>query len=353
MKLQRASFLRQLSEASLGLSKKEVLEQSDCFVFTEGTIVTYNDEIRAEVPCGLDFAAAVRAENFVKMLQKFPDEEVDILCKKSEIVIKGAKKSAGVSCVREILLPHGSVPAPGKWKKMPKGIPWILKQAARTCGRDETQPLATVVHVTPDRIEACDNFRFFRYDGETGFDKELLIPSASLVPCADHFWKFPGPSGAVADLPVSRLSVGDGWVFFRSKDKSVLSLRCLHSKYREGMDNLLEMDKPQKVKLPASLPEIIDRASVMTEWGYESRVSIDIVDGVLAISSRREGGWFKERKRVKYDGPPIRFEIHPGFLQDVLKRTRTVEITEGKMKVTVDSVQFIVYLQITNENDES
>lgn len=339
MNVNRVSLLASLQEASLGLSSKENLEQSNCFCFSEGSLVTFNDQILVRLKSPLDFDGVVIATDLVKVLEKFPDDEVDVIRKGSEIVIKGNRRTAGISCEAEVRLPFETVPKPEKWSKLAEGASAMLQQAARTCGHDETQFLTTVVHVTPQRIEACDNYRLFRADGPTGFPEEILIPASGIE--------------GLMKLAVIRTCIGKGWVHFRLDSGTSVSVRASHEKYHDGVDQLLKLKNGEDVSLPGNLEDIISRAQVMNDNTFDARISVAIQDGQIEVTARKETGWYKERKKVTYKGQPLIFDINPAFLSEVLKRTTDVVVGDGRMKIAVDNITCVVSLIGKAEKDDA
>lgn len=333
MKVNREELVKILKVARIGTTPKELIEQSHSFVFSEGEILTFNDEIMVKGPCPLDFTTAVPADDFEGILARIPDEEIDISLHGNEVLIKGRRKRAGISCFQDILLPFNAVPAPSKWSKLKKDVEGVLQQAARTCGKDLTQILSTLVYVTPDRIEASDNFRLFRQEITTGFPKEVLLPASSI--------------GTLGSLSLRKVSIGKGWAHFRTKADQIISIRCYHGKYhaKKEMDSVLELKEGKKITLPKNLGKIISRTEIMSGSGYDSRIHMAIAGGILKVTSRKDSGWYREKKKIDYDGEDISFYINPDFLVEVLQKTRTVRIAEGKMKIAAKGMQFVVSLE--------
>lgn len=332
MKISREKLLTTLKVASVGASlppRMVVLEQSDCFIFHEDSLVTFNDEIMARMPNPLDFDMVVSAGDFMRVLEKMPDKEVEVYLKKGQVVVKGKRRSAGITVQSEIKLPFQDVPTPGKWFRVREGATGMLKQAGRTCGRDLSNPLTTVVHVTPKRIEATDNFRLFRATLRTGFREEVLIPSNAVA--------------ALETVPLIRVSVHKGWVHFKTAAKGVLSVRCQKDDY-VNLTNALKINEAEHVKLPGNLADIVERSNVMNE-GNDPVVKVAIENKLLTISTRKEVGWYKETKKIAYKGPALTFHVHPKFLSEVLQRTTEVSIGEGKMKLEADGIEFVVALE--------
>jgi DNA polymerase III sliding clamp (beta) subunit (PCNA family) len=223
-----------------------------------------------------------------------------------------------------------------------------LYQAARTCGRDDTQPRTMEVHVTPKSVEACDNFRLYRSEGVTRFKKEALIPASSLEAVSKHtFSKFSQfPSEAK-----------NSWVHFKTKTGHVVSIRCSIGKY-PNLDPVLILKKPQRIIFPENLGEVLKRAEVMQETSWDSTVGVSLAKGEIKLTSRKDSGWYEETSKAKYSGKPISFHCNPKFLDEVLSKTRKVLVGCGassgysRLKLTTDNATFAVSLEVEDKKDE-
>lgn len=330
MNIGRGLLLSKLNEAAIGLSSKEILEQSNCFIFKDGRLTTFNDDIMVRMASPLDFDMVVNATDLLAILAKIPDDEIEITRTDNEVRINGQRRTAGLAVASEVHLPLDAVPSPVKWSRLGEGVAGLLQQATRTCGKDETQYLATCVHVTPELIEACDNQRLFRVNCTTGFPDRVLIPAASM--------------DMLEGLEVMKVSIGKGWVFFKTLGGAEVALRCSHEDYQKGIDQLLELKEPETMTLPANLKEMVERAEIFNTAAYDARVSIHINKGELTISSRKDGGWYKERKKIRYEGRELEFEINPKFLVEILSRTRDIEVDDRRIKIISGNIQFVVAL---------
>ena len=336
MNVKRNELLNALNSLSIGLAAKANLSQSDCFVFMGEYIITFNDDIMVRVKSPVDIKAAVPALELMGVLGKMPDDEIKFIHKGPEIVIKGKRRSAGITCESEIALPVESVPAPGKWSRISEETIQHLLQASQTCGMDETQPLTFYVHITPRVIEACDNNRLFRVDGDNGLPGEVLLPGK--------------PIGRISKMGVKRISIGDGWVHFKTEGGAVITLRCSHEEYHRNIEDLFKLESPRKVVLPKGLLAAVGRAEIMSGDDALPQVSISIANNEVVITSRKMTGWYKERSKVDYTDTPISFDVHPEFIRDVLNKTRTVIIGSDRMSIKIDNIRFVVSLQL-QKND--
>lgn len=338
MLIARGALLARLNEARVGISTKEQIEQSNCFVFKGDKLITFNDTIMVRAPSPLDFDCIVNATDLLTLLGRIPDDEIDIAVKSGEVRIKGKRRTAGIACLVDVLLPIDAVPEPEKWHRLADDVPGLLQQAQRICSTDDSLYLTTVVHIGPEFIESCDRFRLFRATGATGFPAEALIAGTSLA--------------ALEGLELSKVAIGTGWVHFKTSSGSQISIRCGEGKYHEDMDRVLEMHDPESLVLPSNLGEILERAEVFNISGDDARVGIRIAEGQLSLTARKDGGWYKERKRVEYTGKPLDFSVHPKFLAEMLKRKREVVVDEHKIKITSGSIEVVVCLDSKSEDEE-
>lgn len=337
MKINRERILNILQVSSVGLTKAEVLEQSSTFVFTETELVTFSGEILTRVKKPIDIEGAIPAQEMMRILQKLPDEEVDIVAKGDEIRIKGGKRrEACITRAAGIALPFEDVPQGKKWRKCPQKVMGILQQAARVCGKDETQPRTTEVHVTPTAVEASDNFRLFHYQTPTGFPEEALIPAASLA--------------AIGGIPIRAVALSKGWVHFKAKTGHRISLRGSSGEYPDLTD-LLRMANPTRVSLPNNLTDILSRAEVMQESSYDALVSISLKAGKMILKTKKETGWYREQRQVDYSGSPLRFLVNPKFLEEIFSKKKSVAVGDGRMRIKAKRATFIVCLDMGEESE--
>ena len=340
MKVNRAKVLTALENASVAVTSNAILEQSNTFVFTDGLLITFDGEMctKQDSPFGIEIEGSIVCDDFLKILQRFPDQDIDVTVKKGEMIIKGKHRSAGIKMMAEILLPYTDIPEPDKFYPLAEHVQEILVQASRVCGKDETAPKTTHVYIAKDRIESTDSFRVFRADIETGVPESVLVHSLSIVNACKSKLK---------EIAMSE----EGWVHFISENGMNISLLCSADEYYEKkmIDDLLSV-QGKKVFFPTNLAEILERAEIMDTpslsiGGWDSQVTITLSENMIKVTSKKEEGWFKESQRVKYSGPEMSFSIHPIFLKELISRTRKVIISENQIKVEVDNIHFTAALE--------
>jgi len=117
MHIQREVFLQTLESVQPGLSPKEILEQSSCFIFRDGEVFTFDDEIACRATSGLDksFNRAVPGAKMLEILRKLPEDELEVTPKEAELLFTGKGRKLAIRLEAEIVLPVESIEQPKDW----------------------------------------------------------------------------------------------------------------------------------------------------------------------------------------------------------------------------------------------
>ena len=120
MKIKKLNLLNELELVSSGLSNREILEQSDSFVFVEGTLFTFNEEVSCRIDsCLEDLTAAVKAKPLLEVLRKMSEDEIEINFNDSEFRVRGKRREAGIRLEKNITLPIRTVEEAEEWNPLP------------------------------------------------------------------------------------------------------------------------------------------------------------------------------------------------------------------------------------------
>ena len=311
MKINRQELLGILSKVRPGLAAKEIVEQSTSFLFLEGQVSAYNDEVLVSHPGCDGLRGSVQSTELYALLSKLQDDELDVQTTETEMLIKGLKTEAGItlqadisdklqSVMKELVIEH-------VWKPLPKDFAGIVQQATFAAGQDMTKPLLTCVHVTSQYAEACDNYRMARI----AFPKRLRIKDMLL------------PARAIQNIsqyvPI-QYAEGDGWAHFKNADGVQFSCRTMEGQYPD-LSGLLDV-KGTSIEFPDGILDSLERSgvflddSVMGNEVSSLRMSSDGLD----VSARGVSGWIKETLPIAYEGDPVEFQVLPKALQSILKR---------------------------------
>lgn len=319
MKIKRSELLASLAAVQPGLAGcKSVIEQSQSFVFSNGRVATFNDEIAVGHPVNLDISGAVLAAPLYKLLSKMKDDEVVAEIKDGEMRFKGARSSAGIRMEADVLLPLGELGEVQEWWELPPKFTDAIRLCLFSASSDMSKPVLCCIHANGEYVESCDNYRLTRCKVDN-LGTELLIPANA--------------ARSLVGYPVNAFGLTEGWQHYRTDANVVFSCRSMADQYPvlEGFLNVTG----NQIKLPKELHEVLDRAAVFTQSDVvaENRVKVAIDSGKISVTGQGAEGWFRENIVTEYKGQAIAFEINPGFLQDCIGLVDTAIVGERMLKM--------------------
>lgn len=328
MRVPRELLLRKLQQTAPGLASRELLEQSGSFVFKDGSILTFNDEIACRAELDVGIRGSVHAAPLLNLLQKMGDEEVDLKQDDAQLLIVGKTSRAGVRMNKEILLPIDSVEPPTEWKPLHPEFNDALEVVQGSASTDDLHFNLTCIHLAPKYVEACSGYQLTRYTLNSGLEKECLIKRQS--------------AKNLVGLGVSKVSEGNNWIHFRSDDLQI-SLRRWVQEYID-LDQLIDFEG-RLTTLPGGLAEAVQKAEIFSvDSGSENQVLVQIKKGKLRLKGEGAHGWYEEQKKIAYDGDPITFLIPPKLLVEITRRTNDCQITSERLKIDAGKFVFVACL---------
>ena len=338
MKVNREKLLNQLDAVTPGLAAKEILQQSNCFVFQGGRVITFNDEVSCSAASPLeDIEGAIPAVKLLELLRKLPDDDIDIKEDGGKLFVKGKRWRATIRLEAEIALPVEGLEQPGKWKKLPEEFCKAVDLVRECAGVDQSQFVLTCVNIHPKWVEACDQMQMIRYSIKTGLDKPVLVRRDSLK----------GLSG----LDATEIAETENWLHFRNGDGVMFSCRRYMETY-VFLDDVLEA-KGKRTKLPKGLSEAVERAGIFADDLVEKRVTVSLSDGKMQLSGSGDEGDYRELKRAEWTGGAVEFSTTPKLLIEVGKRADSCEVCEGKLKVATDRWTYMVCTRAVEGDDDA
>ena len=336
MKINREELLTCLETVRPGLSTQDIVEQSSCFAFRDGRVFTYNDEIYCSCQCDVDFEGAVAATPLISLLTKMTEEEIIIEATETELRIRGRRRRAGIRMETEILLTDIRIPkSEDRWGKLPTEFCEAVDIVRRCAGTDDSIFSLTCVHITPDFVEAFDNAQVSRYPLKIDMKRPILVHNAALL----H----------VGSSTVSEWSHSKSWLHFRNTEGLVISCR-LYIEDFPSLDKIINM-KGTKVVLPDKLTEAVSIAEIFSTTSDENEVKITLKPSQMTVRGEGDTGWFNERKKIKYKGPEMTFNIAPRMIQEVMKRRHECEIGDGLLKIDGGKFVYVTCLDMMEGDD--
>jgi len=335
MLILREEFSRLLEAVRPGVSSVQGEDQSNCVIFSSGTMFTYDDMVACSVKSPFDFECAVRAEPLIKLVGKLKQKELDVSYSKEDggLLVKAKGKRGCVRGEDEIKLKAEDLEAPDDWSKLGKGFGKAVDLVSECVGVDESVFLLTCVHITPGYVEACDNYQACRYRIKTDIGASVLLRGKSLK--------------LAMGLGACEISVTDNWVHFRSAPGQTLSTRRYLESYPD-LDQILE-ETGHEMSFPTNIDDILSRCVVFsTENLGGNHVAVRLKHNLIEIRGDGDYGWYAERKVVDYDDKPLGFLIPPSILARAAGQS-VCKMSESKLAVTEGRFHYVT--SITKEQD--
>lgn len=336
-RVKRQEILKQLELVAPGLATREIIEQSSCFVFRKGKIITFNDEILCRSNSLLDGVdGAVQAEPLLALLKKLPDEEIEIKTTGQTLSVIGKAKRARLVMQQEIVLPFREVERPTDWRKIPKGFMAALELAADCASDDESQTKLACVHIHPDYVEASDNFQMIRVPLRSGIKQPMLIRK--------------GSAKQLSMLKATQISEVGDWVHLKA-DGLIASCRSfIGEKYPTDTITQILGKTGNKVKLPKQLAGSLARAQIFSATSSKGNVVVvELRAGKMKLEGRGDFGWYEEVRKSTWEGENTRFSIAPKILLELSKRADECELTDVCIKVDGKSFLFACATEIMED----
>lgn len=306
----------------------------NCFVFRDGYVFTFNDEVACRKRTSMIIEGAVPAALLLAELEKLQVEKVITVEENSagEIQFSTPNKRFAITRDAEVLLPIEKVTeeTPKVWAKLPKDFGDIISKVKDCVSTDEANNWSlTCIHLHPQWIEACDNQQMIRWHVSLGNKTPLLVRGTAIA----H----------VIGLGVTEVAATASWIHFKNAVGLIFSCRKFVEEYPPGMDSVL-LVKGSPVNLPKGIMEASDRASIMSSeqaQGITPTVAVHIrppgtgeKNGAVKIEGRGMAGWYEEIIPCNYKGPRIQFVMTPTLLQHITQNYNDCQITERKLKAT-------------------
>ena len=327
MKIQRQVILDVLSAVKPGLANKEVIEQSNHFIFRDGEVYTYNDEISINHEIDLDFVATVKAKELYELLGKLTEDEIDIELNKDKLKIKSGKTTASLNVDDEIKIPQ--IEIPDEWYDLPKSFYDGLKFCQFSVGTNVNKYHLTCMKIAGSEIWSCDNHRLTIWVMDDKIDHELMIPGKV--------------TAILTTYDPIEYAIDDSWIHFQNEDGVLFSCRRVNVDYPD-LKPLTNVDGV-RVALPKDLTGAIDKAGILAteEFDKDRFITMDIAKGSMEVKGEGSLGWVKEKFKIDYDGE-CSIKIHPNHFNEILSHLDKMVIGENALMFSADNFVHVISL---------
>lgn len=333
IRVKREDLISALQEVSAGVASKEILEQSDCFIFQGKELTAYNDELCVRTKNPLPgFEGAVKGAKFLEILSKLPDDDLEVENGDGHLTLKGKGRKTRLASQKDILLPLDAVERPKAWQKLHEDFADACNMVVRCAASSGPKTDLGMVRIGPKWIEATDSYQLCRWRLLTGLTVPTYVRSTSLK--------------QVASLGMTDFAEGDGWLHFRNSTGLTLAARRYEGIEFPDLSPHLKVDG-QPATLPKGIVTSTDIAAVFSSEDQDNNlVWVSLKPGRATIKGVGLSGEHTEVRKVKYDGPAIQFLISPQLLMDVVERHPECQISAERLKVSGASWTLVLCLGV-------
>ncbi len=330
--VKRLDLLEALGRVQPGLSKRAFIEQSSCYVFKDGWVICFNDEICCRTKSGLsdDFTGAVHAKPLTDVLNNMSAEEIIVKPTEKKLVLKHGKATIELRMEQEIVLPvdEVSIPAKDDWRMIPENFIEAIKLVSEAAATTDEEFLPQCVHVHTDWIEASDRRQMHRYTLDTGATEPFLVRAKSIAP--------------MVKLDVVKMAETREWAHFRNKTLVYSCRRHLEEYF--NLTKTFELAKGTPAILPSGGEEAAKIAGTFAEGKDNDKVTVTLSEGQMLVVGEGPFGKATIPLAMNYKGAEATFRTLPAMLVNLIKSYKDVELAPGKMIVRGENWTYVVGL---------
>lgn len=339
MEINKQALLKKLQLVSPGLSARGITEQSNCFIFHNKRLYTYNDEICCSVDCS-EFAIEGILEHvgLLGILNKLKQETISIECGKQSLLIQCSDSRTGLTLEKELRLPLESVVIPSKWSSLDVRFGPAIGLVKECAAKDESRFDLACIHIHPKWVEGCDDSQMIRYRLKTGVAEPVLVRATSMK--------------QFAQLGMDQFASDDSWIHFRnSKEDLVFSVR----KYNEPYPEMTAFYKVSghALTFPGGLAEKIDAVNHFSSDSTNevNQVLVELRPGRMKLKGIGSYGWHEVRCKVTYTGDPLSFMASPRLLLDFSSKAHDCFVTSERLLVDGGDYKWLGCLVAVTESE--
>jgi len=326
MRVDRDTLLKELEMVSFGLSQREEINQSSCFLFQDGILWTYNDEISCRIKTSLPIEGAVQAKPLLEIVRKADSEELKIEQGENKLIIRGEKFKSVLGMEKEVRIELDKENEPSEWVPLNEDFSEAISMVQECAATDESMFELTCINICPDKIESCNGRQLAIYRIETNLKKSFLCRRNSIR--------------QMVSLNMTEFSEAPVWVHFRNPSGLIYSCRRFVDYRYPELEKILNFTGIP-VSLPKDLKDTIERVEIFSGERLEDMADVHILPNKMKITGQNAFGWLTEIREVQYSGEPIAFRIPPKLLLDISKRFSDILIGKDRIKVEAGKYVFV------------
>lgn len=333
METKKTEFIDVLEKLKIGLSKKDVDKQTGHFIFTSEYVLVCNEEVFIAHPFENDFSDkdcyGVPLE-FYELLTKINKDDIKIDFTEDVIKIKAGKVKSELALLQDIVTDALPDFEDLEWGQLPADFIEGVDMCRLSVGSGGHKEFFKCICVHDGNIYSTDDARISKYELEEGQIANFTILGREI--------------SKLLKFDVFEYAMDDAWVFFRTKDNVIFSIRQQNVDFPvEDLLGMMEVEG-DVIVLPDGMENNIETVMVTAKGESEElkEVTIKIKGSKMTLTGEKERGRTSaSMKSGQKKGFEVEFCVSPVFLLKILEKTRNVCIGEGSALFTAGNLTHI------------
>lgn len=335
MVIKKKELLESLKMCMPGIeSGSKVLQGADLFIFHNGNIFTYNDVISVSVPITQEglleegVEGCVKADEFFRVISKFPADEVKFsVTEKGTWLLKCGKAKAEFTLL--------DFDFESRLKNIQPGNDWVdlsddFVAGLGICKMNNNKTQISGIYFSGKNIVSTDGNQMNFYELNKSEVPDFWLSDSS----ANELLKF---------NKLVSMQIQGNWAHFMSDTNVIFSVKTLQSQNYpfERIKNILDTSNTDKAilhgKFPKELFSAIDRAvSFSMDISEHLAVRLTISKEKIEVSSERNSGKYHEKilweDELKTEFEPIIVYIDASMMEFISQRTVEFYLLKGPVR---------------------
>lgn len=336
MIIQKKDLLEVLKICMPGIETgSAVLQGADSFIFHDGKVFTYNDIISVVVPVNQEglleegIEGCVKAEEFFKIISKFPSDEIKFTVTENNTwLLKCGKAKAEMTLLdfdfKNRL--NNIAPNEDKWININDDFMFGLG----TCKMSVNKTQLSGLYIEGKDIISTDGNQMNCYEM-----KDMELPK---------FWISDNSANELLKLnKLVAMQLQGTWAHFKAENGTIFSIKTLQADAfpYSKIKTIIDTSSPDKAQLHSKFPKemfsAIDRAvSFSIDISEHSAVRLVISKEKIEVSAERSAGKYNEKvaweEEIKEDFEPFTVYVDASMMQFVAQRTVEFYLLKGPVR---------------------
>lgn len=349
-KIDRKEFVGVLKKVIAGIDSTDnyLLEGSDCFIFDNDWIRSYNNKLSVGVRFPIGIQGAVMAVDFFKLVNKMKGDQIRLSVKKDNIFLTDGRTTLEMSKMSDNFVKDKISNfdfEDMKWKKLPEDFLLGCKLCVFSAAAESFGALNGVCF-NGEKIISIDKYRASLYKLEKVLPYFVLSKQSLL-----ELLKFE---------ELDKFCLEENWIHFKNKDNVFFSSRLLEYSFPETVEDLfgdtdsILKDKKNSFSFPKGFRETIERVSLFSfenEAGIKY-IQLEIEDDVIVCKGGKQFGKVVEKVKIKKSfSEKVKIKIRSDFLLDILQISDCLNFRENMVIFHSENYFHIISLLVDRSQE--